>query len=333
MALPPVNSSHASPLRPPLLHPGLWLLAALLLLLPWALPNNFLLDVAIRVMLNGFIVLGLNLLMGYTGQISLGHAGFVGMGAYGSAILTSRYGVNAGLGLIIMAGATGMMAYILARPILRLRGHALAMASLGLGIIISIILTNETGMTGGPDGMAVPTAHILGHKLTGGLLWYYLVAGLLLVAVAGALNLLHSPFGRALQAIHGSEIAARAAGINVAREKSRVFVLSAVMASIAGSLNAHYLGFITPSLAGFFHSIEFVTMVVVGGMASVFGSLVGAAILTLLPQLLTGFEGFETMVFGLILMGFMIFLPRGLVPSLAELWQRHPLRRHHRGRK
>ena len=133
-----------------------------------------------------------------------------------------------------------------------------------------------------------------------------------------ALNLIDSPVGRALQAIHGSEVASRVAGVDTAKFKARVFVLSAVVASIAGSISAHYIGFITPGMAGFFHSIELVTMVVVGGMASVFGSIIGAALLTILPQLLQTFEGWEVVVFGVILMATMIFMPKGLVPSIAQ---------------
>ena len=307
-------------LRHPSFHPGLAVMAVIVLLFPMISTNNYLLDVAIHIMLNGIIVLGLNLLMGYTGQISLGHAGFVGMGAYGSAILTSKYQINAVFALLVTAIFVATVAFLLSRPILRLKGHALAMASLGLGIIISIILTNESWLTGGPDGMSVPPISLFGHNLSGRIEWYYLIAFLLLMVVGAALNLVQSPFGRALQAIHGSEVAARASGINVGREKARIFVLSAVLASVAGSLNAHYLGFITPNMAGFFHSIEFVTMVVVGGMASIFGSIIGATLLTLMPKFLSRFEDYETMIFGLILMGFMIFLPRGVVPSLADLW-------------
>ena len=132
-----------------------------------------------------------------------------------------------------------------------------------------------------------------------------------------ALNLVDSPPGRALQAIHGSEVAAQVVGVQTTRVKVRILVVSAVIASIVGSLSAHYVAFVTPGIAGFFHSIELVTMVVVGGMASVFGSIVGAGILTMLPQVLSTFEGWETVIFGAILMVTMIFLPKGIVPTLA----------------
>jgi branched-chain amino acid transport system permease protein len=298
--------------------PGLLILALVLAVLPLALPNAYYFDVAIRIALNAVVVIGLNLLMGYTGQISLGHAGFFGLGAYASAVLTTHYNWPPAAALLAGAAVTGLLAFVLARPVLKLKGHTLAMATLGLGIIISIAINNEGQWTGGPDGIAVPAFSVFGAEIGGEKSWYAVCAALLLLVTWFALNLIDSPVGRALQAIHGSEVASRVVGIDTTRFKVRVFVLSAVLASVAGSISAHYIGFITPNMAGFFHSIELVTMVVVGGMASVFGSILGAALLTLLPQLLSAFEGWEVVVFGAILMATMIFLPRGLVPSLAR---------------
>lgn len=299
-------------------YAGLLALAVILALLPVVLTNPFYIDVAIRIALNAVVVIALNLLMGYTGQISLGHAGFYGMGAYASAALTTHMDWPPFVALVAGAAATGLLAFIVARPILKLKGHTLAMATLGLGIIISIALNNESQWTGGPDGMGVPPFTLFDITIEGEKAWYAVSAALLLLMTWFALNLIDSPVGRALQAIHGSEVASSVAGIDTARFKSRVFVLSAVVASIAGSVSAHYIGFITPGMAGFFHSIELVTMVVVGGMASVFGSIIGAALLTLLPQLLQTFEGWEVVVFGVILMATMIFMPKGLVPSIAQ---------------
>lgn len=299
-------------------YAGLFVLAAVLALLPVVLTNPFYIDVAIRIALNAVVVIALNLLMGYTGQISLGHAGFYGIGAYASAALTTHMNWPPVVALLAGAAATGVLAFAVARPILKLKGHTLAMATLGVGIIISIAINNEAQWTGGPDGMSVPAFTLFDFAIEGDKAWYAVSAGLLLLMTWFSLNLIDSPVGRALQAIHGSEVAARVAGVDVTRFKTRVFVLSAVVASIAGSISAHYVAFITPGMAGFFHSIELVTMVVVGGMASVFGSIVGAALLTILPQLLQTFEGWEVVVFGVILMATMIFMPKGLVPSIAQ---------------
>ena len=140
---------------------------------------------------------------------------------------------------------------------------------------------------------------------------------MLAFSVWASLNLIDSPFGRALRALHGSEVASQVVGVNIVRYKVTIFVMSAVFASIMGSITAHYMAFVTPNFADFFHSVELVTMVVVGGMASVFGSIIGAVLLTALPQALATFEGWETVVFGAVLMLCMIFLPKGLVPTLA----------------
>ncbi|HBI83760.1 branched-chain amino acid ABC transporter permease [Orrella sp. NBD-18] len=299
-------------------YTGLLLLVAILVAIPLLLSNKFYFDVVIRIAINAIIVIGLNLLLGYAGQLSLGHAAFFGIGAYASAVLSGPFGWPPLLALVTGAAAVGLLAFIVARPILKLKGYMLAMATLGLGIIISIAINNETQWTGGPDGVSVPSLEIFGWTVSGDLNWYILISSLLVLVVWGALNLIDSPGGRALQALHGSEVAARVVGVQTSRFKSRIFVLSAVIASVAGSLTAHYVGFITPGIAGFFHSIELVTMVVVGGMASVFGSVVGAALLTLLPQLLVSFDGWETVVYGVILMSTMLFMPKGLVPTLAK---------------
>ena len=298
---------------------GVLVLAVLIGALPLWLPNNFYYDVAIQISINAIIAVGLNLLIGYAGQVSLGHAGFLGLGAYSSAILTANYGWSPLLALFAGAALVGVLALVVARPILRLRGHYLAMATLGLGIIASIILNTEEEITGGPDGLTVPPFSLLGHELDGERAWYWVVGALLLITVWLALNLIDSPAGRALRAVRGSEIAARVTGIDTTRCKVQVFVVSAVLAGVMGALGAHYSGFITPDQSGFLHSIELVTMVVLGGMASVFGAVVGATLLTLLPQLLAHFEDYELMVFGLILMTTMIAMPRGLVPTLTAL--------------
>lgn len=298
---------------------GLSLLAVMLAVLPALLPNAFFFDVAILVALNAIVCVGLNLLIGYAGQISLGHAGFYALGAYGSAVLAAQHGWPAWLSMPVAVVAVGLLALLVGRPTLRLKGHYLAMATLGLGVIVSIVLTNEDAITGGPDGMAVPPLVLFGRAVQGEAVWYGIVAAALWLTVWLALNLIASPVGRALRALHGSEVAAETTGIDSARYKLQVFVISAVIAAAAGALTAHYAGFVTPAKASFLHSVEFVIMVVFGGMASVWGAVVGAAALTLLPQFLTVFEDYETMVFGAVLIATMIFFPRGIVPTLARI--------------
>lgn len=296
---------------------GLVLLAAILIALPFLLPNNFYLDVAVRMAINAIVVIGLNLLIGFAGQISLGHAGFIGIGAYAAAVLPTHFGWPPLAAMLAGASASAALAALVAKPIFRLKGHYLAMATLGLGVILSIIAKNEGIYTGGPDGMPVPALGAFGFELSGERHWYWFVAALLVFSVWTSLNLIDSPFGRALRALHGSEVASQVVGVDVAQYKMAIFVLSAFFASLMGSLTAHYVGFVTPAIADFHHSIELVTMVVVGGMASIYGSIIGAVLLTALPQGLASFEGWETVAFGSILMLTMIFLPKGLVPTLA----------------
>lgn len=299
---------------------GTLLLAALVALVPLALPNAYAYDVAIQVALNAVVCVGLNLLIGYAGQISLGHAGFFALGGYASAILAARYGVPVWLSLPAACAGVGVLAWVVGRPTLRLKGHTLAMATLGLGVIIAIALTTEDRLTGGPDGMPVPPLVLFGAAVQGERAWYWIAGALLVATVWLALNLIDSPTGRALRALHGSEVAAQTLGIDSARFKLQVFTLSAVLAALAGALTAHYAGFITPAKASFLHSVELVIMVVFGGMASVFGAVLGAAAMTVLPQLLTVLKDYEMMVFGAVLVATMVLFPQGVVPSLARLF-------------
>jgi branched-chain amino acid transport system permease protein len=303
-------------------HLGLLALAATIAVLPFAMDNNYHYDVAILTGFNAIVCVGLNLLIGYAGQISLGHAGFFGLGAYASAILTVKYGwppiAAMALGMVVV----GALAFVLARPVLKLKGHYLAMATLGIGIIISIVLNTEANYTGGPDGLTVGDFTLFGWTLKGEQAWYWVTGGVLLLAVWLALNLIDSPVGRALQAVHGSEVGAEVVGVDTTHYKVLVFVVSAVFASAVGSMFAHYSQLITPAKAGFFKSIELVTMVVFGGMASTFGSVVGAAFLTALPQFLVVFHDYEAVFMGGIMMATMIFMPKGLVPTIATFFRK-----------
>ncbi|MGF2736516.1 branched-chain amino acid ABC transporter permease [Marinobacter sp. DUT-1] len=305
------------------------ILAVILFALPLFLNNPFHYDLATQMAIIAATVVGLNLLVGFAGQISLGHAGFFGLGAYFTGIMTSNYGWSSVPALVVGAILVGIVAWIVGRPILRLKGHYLSMATLAVGFIIAIILNNERALTGGPDGMPVPaftvfgwelspfgSYNLLGMELNGSEAWYLFAAVVLLVAVWLAQNLIDSPIGRALRSVHGSEVAARVVGVDTARYKSLVFVVSAIYASAMGSLYAHFQGFITPAVAGFDFSILFITMVVLGGMGSTMGVILGAVVLKLLPQVLADFQELETVMFGAILMLTMIFMPKGLLPTI-----------------
>jgi branched-chain amino acid transport system permease protein len=291
--------------------------AAIVILLPLLFPSAYYYRVAVLVFIFALAVVGLNLLMGFAGQVSLGHAGFLGIGAYSVAIGPAQSGMPSWLCLVAGAILSGAVAFLVGRPILRLKGHYLAVATLGLGLLVAIVLTNEARWTGGPDGMSVPRLVLFGWSVRGAEAWYWIAGTTFVGGFVLALNLMDSPTGRALQAIHDSEIAALVLGIDVARKKLTIFIISAVYASVAGSYLALFNGYITPDAAGFLRSIELVAMVVLGGMGSIVGSLVGAVVLVVLPQALTIFHEYEQALLGLIVMVFMIFLRRGIVPSIV----------------
>jgi branched-chain amino acid transport system permease protein len=293
-------------------------MAAIVVVLPLLFPSAYYYRVAALVFVFALASIGLNLLMGFAGQVSLGHAGFMGIGAYAVAIGPTHLGLPSWLSFVAGAVLSALVAFLVGRPILRLKGHYLAVATLGFGLLLAIVFSNEARFTGGPDGMAVPRLVLFGWPVRGAETWYWISAGSFLVGAVLALNLIESPTGRALRAIHDSEVAARVLGVDVASKKLAIFVVSAIYASVAGSCLALLNGHITPDVSGFLGSIELVAMVVLGGMGSVAGSLVGAALLVVLPQTLTFLHEYEHMVLGLIIMMVMIFLRAGIVPTLAS---------------
>jgi branched-chain amino acid transport system permease protein len=298
------------------------LLAAIIGLLPLFFPSTYYFRVGSLVWISAFAAIGLNILMGQAGQVSLGHAGFFGLGAYAVAIGPTHLGMPVWAALLAGAVISAGLAYLVGRPILRLKGHYLAIATLGLGVLVALVITTESRWTGGPDGMSVARLTLFGWRAGGSSTWYWISGGLLVLGAWIALNLSETPTGRAFRALHDSEVAARVVGIDVSRFKLQAFVIASVYASIAGSVLALMNGFINPDQAGFLHSVELVTMVVLGGLGSVVGSIVGAAVLVTLPQLLTVFQEYEHLLLGLIIIVSMIFMRDGIVPTVSKLLAR-----------
>ncbi|TKW66175.1 MAG: branched-chain amino acid ABC transporter permease [Paracoccus denitrificans] len=302
----------------------LLVLIPLIVLAPIFFPSNFYYRVGSLIFINGLAVTGMVILIGYAGQISLGHAGFAGIGAYSCALMPVYWDIPPVAAAVLGAVISALLAWLVGRPILRLKGYYLAVATLGFGILVYMVLTNETWLTGGPDGMGVEDsglrdmAEAIGIDLKNSQFWYWMCAIVLIAGVWLAMNLQDSPTGRALRAVHGSEVAARTVGVDVARYKLQAFVISAVYASVAGSMVALQNEFVTPDVAGYMHSIEWVTMAVLGGAGSVLGAIFGAAILTTLPQVLTAFAEYEQLLLGLIMMLVMIFMREGLLPSIMR---------------
>ena len=272
------------------------------------------------------ITIGLSLLMGYAGQISLGQAAFFGIGAYISGILTVRYGINPWPCMLIGMIVAAIVAVLVGVPSLKLRGHYLAMATLAFGIIVFIVFNEEVEWTGGPDGMSgIPGLSLFGFEFDTIEKYYYLVWAFVFAIFIFTINVIQSRTGRALRAIHASESASSAMGVDVSRYKIIVFVYSAILAALAGSLYAHYMNFINPSTFDLFFSIKLLIMISLGGMHEIWGAIIGAFLVTFLSfEWLHFFEEFEVIVYGVILLLVTIFLPHGLfgIPRMVRGWFR-----------
>ena len=300
-----------------------------MLILPFILrifeAGDYYISIMVFVGINSMVVIGLNLLMGYAGQISLGHAAFFGLGAYSSGIMTTRFGFSSWWGFALSIILNSLIAYLLAEPILKLKGHYLAMATLGLGLIF-FVLFNELKITGASEGMGVNKLYILGYNMNSRYLkdinYYYLTWVVTLLLTYFALNIVHSRVGRALRAIHSKELAAHSIGVDISRFKTKIFILSTIYAGLAGSIFAHYSTFLCPPDFGLNYSIRVVTMGVVGGMSSIWGGLLGAWVLTVLPQFLDVFAEYDILIYGLVLILSVIFMPEGISQKISLCWKK-----------
>jgi branched-chain amino acid transport system permease protein len=296
-------------------------LSVVLAALPLALRNDYFLLLFNVIALNALVVLGLNLLIGTAGQISLGHAAFYGMGAYLSAIASATWHWPLCGALLFALVLVAVTSFLLALPTLRLEGHYLVMATLGFNIIVNILMNQLEPFTGGPSGFSgIPSISLGSLVLSSDREFYYFIWSLFLVIFAVTLNLTDSRLGRALQAIHEKDLTAQTLGVPSHRYKILVFVLSALYAAIAGFCYAHYVTFISPKTFDIFYSVQVVTMVVVGGMGSLWGGLAGTVLLTCLPELLHRLEDLHVLFYGLILMGVLVYCPQGLIPALYSGW-------------
>ena len=290
------------------------ILSLVLAVIPWILPNRYYLSIAVLIGIYTLVVIGLNMLIGFAGQISLGHAAFYGLGAYMVAILTTRLHWDPLLALLAAIIAVMLIAWIIGRPTLKLQGHYLAMATLGFGLIVQILMDEMGGLTGGPQGISnIPKLSILGFKFNDDFQLYFLIWALVVLVQLMVLNLMDGKTGRAFLAIHSNEIAAESVGIGTASLKLKVFMISAALAGLAGALYAFNINYISPEPFGFGFSILLVTMVIIGGMGDRWGPLLGTVLLGILPEVLRTFKDFDILIYGLLLMVIIIFLPEGLI--------------------
>lgn len=299
-----------------------------MILFPFVMPDEYYRSVGIIIGLHAIVTIGLCLVMGLAGQISLGQAAFWGIGAYTSAVLTTKYGLPPLVGLVAAAIVPGLFAFILGRAIAGLQGYYLAMATLAFGYIVQIGITEWEPVTGGASGMiSIPRVPFFGDSE---LSMYYLIWAVVSCVLLFSLNVLNSRVGRAFRAIHKSEIAATSMGIDVRCFKLNAFVVSGMFAGISGGLYAHYMGILDPQPFGLHESIKFLTMVVVGGMTSIWGALIGTLLISfisegliVMSEFVPGLQGdIDTIVFGAILVLIIMFMPEGLVPRIRSLYEK-----------
>ncbi len=259
------------------------------------------------------LTLSLNLLTGFTGQVSLGHAAFYGIGAYTSALLSLKFGYS----FLITATCGGIMAAIfgilLGSPTLKLQGSYLSIVTLGFCEIARIIELNWMSLTRGPLGLpGIPTPKIFGFTIEKDRGYYYLVVVLILITIFAIKNIINSRTGRAMIAIREDDIAAEAMGINIFKYKLLAFTISAFFAGLAGSFYAHYVTFIDPQSFTFDESIQILSMVILGGMGSIPGSIIGALVLVSIPEMLRSVQEYRMVIYGIVLVFMMLVRPQGL---------------------
>jgi branched-chain amino acid transport system permease protein len=290
------------------------------LLAPAVIDNRIWQGVMVLIGVDAIVVLGLTVLFGWGGQISVAQAGLAGIGAYAVAISSTRYGWSPwwGLGLGLLVAA--VTSYLVGKPVLRLEGYYLAMATLAVNVIMVVLANHLVDWSGGPYGLAgLAPLSILGVEMVRPHQIYYVVLVVLVVLLAATRRLLHSPAGRQLQAIRANPRAASLSGIDVPRVKLKAFVVAGIFAAVGGFLKAESLLIVVPSQFSVVPSIYFIVMLVVGGMHSVWGALLGAAFVNVVPELIAGQTELQAIVFAVSFMVVLMFLPEGLVGGFGRL--------------
>lgn len=289
---------------------------------PWVAPRYFVFLASV-ILVNVVVAIGLNLLSGYTNQLSFGHAGFLAIGAYTAAVLTIHApGLPVIVTLVLAGLLTAVVGLAFGVPCLRLGGLYLTMATLAFGFVITEVILNLDALTKGADGLRVPAARLGALTLSTDAARYYLTAAVATVMVAAAVNLVRTRTGRAFLAIRESEIAAQASGVSVAAYKTLAFGLSAFYTGVAGGLFAFVIGFLSPDAFDVFLSVDFVVMIIVGGLGSVPGSIIGATVVTLLHDGLAAFQNYRPLIFGALLIACMLFMPGGMTRALSRVVRR-----------
>lgn len=273
------------------------------------------------------LAIGLNLVMGYTGQISLGHAAFAAIGAYTTGLLKVKLGVPFLVAWPIGALFAGIIGFLLGLPALRLRGHYLALATIGFGISIQLVILRWDSLTYGPRGFDMPPVSFFGFELNSDKEVFYLIMVAAFLMILLAKNIVSSRNGRAFLAIRDSEIASQSLGINLARYKTIAFALSAFYGGVAGGLYAALIRYVSADNFGLFDTITYLTMIVIGGLASIAGSVIGVALVMLVQEGLRGFQEYQGLIYGVAVVVFIIFMPDGVYGLFLKVKSKFQLAR------
>ena len=300
---------------------GIWIAVAVAMMaIPLVFGNGYYLNTLNFVAIYAMPAIGLCLLVGYCGQLSISHSAFFALGAYGSAVLSMRYGFDPWVAMACAQVIVAALSAVIGRVVLRLRGHYLAIATLSFTIIVEVIIKELPSLTGGMRGLTgIPPLLVAGHRLTSDLAFYFLAWPVTLLMLLFALNLAESRIGRAFRAIREGEKVTGLLGIDPAKYKNLAFVFSSVCAGIGGSLYAHFVSFVSPAAASVMFAIDIIMVLAFGGFDRLWGAMIGVAALTYLNEYAVAFADYKRVVFGAALVVIMLLFPAGLLPGLIGM--------------
>lgn len=309
-------------------------LLALMVAFPFVFTSSYILRIAITVLMFTVLSLSLNLLIGYLGQMSMGHAAFWGIGAYTAAILSTRYHVSS-LGTFLAAMVVaGLFGLLLGLPVLKLKGYYLTVVTLGFCEIIRLVELNWMDLTRGSLGIAnIPSLNFFGHIFKSSRSVYFVALILVILTVIVVYNIVNSRIGLAIMAIRDDDVAATSVGINVFQYKVMVFIIAGMLAGLAGAFYAHYISFIDPSGFTTGQSMDLVIIAIFGGLGSIPGAVLGAAVLTILPETMRFLDEYRGMIYGVIIVIMMLVKPDGLLGSVNFKYIRQRMRMGQEDRK
>jgi branched-chain amino acid transport system permease protein len=289
-------------------------IVAIIALIPLFISNLYYIQILIFIGIYSILALSLNLLNGYIGLLSIGHAAFYGIGAYASAKLVMEAGIPFPLAMLGSGIIAGIFGYLIAKPTLRLSGIYMTLATLGFNMIFFLVMQNWMSFTNGPLGiMDIPPPSIFGYVIESRVQYYYLIFFLVLLTIGSMHRLMTCRFGRALVGIRENELAAEAIGVHTTRYKVQAFVLAAFYAGIAGSYYAHFIKYISPDSFYIYESFILLAMLAFGGQGNLIGPVVGAAILIVIPEVFRFLQEYRMLVYGSVLIIMMLVRRQGLL--------------------